>query len=297
MRILILGGTSFVGRAIVEELLRHGHDVTLFSRGKTGADLFPGVERRLGDRATGDYASLEGGAWDAVVDVSGYVPRHVGQAMDAVGDGVGRYLFISTGSVYDYKQAPAYLDEDCPRLEPRRDTEDSSGPAYGPLKVACENDVTARFGDRSTIVRPGIVAGPYDPTDRFTYWVRAAAGGGRVEVPGRLAQPIQVVDADDVAVLVGLLLTHDRPGIYNAVGRSMPMEELIRACTPLPLEPVEVSEGRAPMLVSDPAHDVMFTRSAARAHAAGMPRTPVSETAANVRAWDLERGEPELNPW
>lgn len=297
MRILILGGTSFVGRAIVEELLLRGHEVTLFGRGKTGPSLFPDVERRIGDRATGDYSSLDAGTWDAVVDVSAYIPRHVGQAMDTLGDRVGRYLFISTGSVYDYKQAPAYLDEDCPRLEPRRDTEDSSGAAYGPLKVACEDDVLARFGDLATIVRPGIVAGPYDPTDRFTYWVRAAAGGGRIEVPGRLSQPIQAVDADDLAVLVVLLLEHDQPGIYNAVGRSMPFEELVRACSPETLELVEVSGERAPMLLGDPAYDVMFTRSAARAHAAGMPQTPVSETAAKVRAWDVARGEPPLTNW
>jgi 2'-hydroxyisoflavone reductase len=298
MRILVLGGTSFVGRAIVEALLRRGHEVTLFSRGRTGAELFPGVERRIGDRATGDYSSLAGGSWDAVVDVSGYVPRHVAQAMDAVGDDVRRYLFISTGSVYDYRRAPAgKLDEDCPRLEARRDTEDSSGAAYGPLKVACEDDVLARFGGRATVVRPGIVAGPYDPTDRFTYWVRAAAGGGRVEVPGRLAQPIQVVDADDVAVLVAALIEQDRAGIYNAVGRSMPFAELVRACSSHEVEPVEVGEGRAPMLVSDPAADIMFTRSAARAHAAGMPQTPVAETAAKVRAWDVARGEPPLSPW
>ena len=295
MRILILGGTSFVGRAIVEELLRRGHDVTLFGRGKTGPELFPGVERRIGDRSTGDYSALADGDWDAVVDVSAYVPRHVGQAMDALSDRAGRYLFISTGSVYDYKQAPAYLDEECPRLEPRRDTEEWDGPAYGPLKVACEDDVLARLGDRATIVRPGIVAGPYDPTDRFTYWVRAAAGGGRVEVPGRLAQPVQVVDADDLAVLVVSLLERDQPGLYNAVGRSMPFEDLVRSCSPLHLDLVEVNEGRAPMLLGDTAFDVMFSRSAARAHAAGMPQTPVAETAAKVRAWDVARGEPPLS--
>lgn len=297
MRILVLGGTSFVGRAIVEELLRRGHDVTLFGRGKTGSELFAGVERRIGDRITGDYSSLADGSWDAVADVSGYVPRHVGQAMDALGDRVGRYLFISTGAVYDYSRAPAHLDEDCPRLQPRRDTEEWDGPAYGPLKVACEDDVLARLGDRATIVRPGIVAGPHDPSDRFTYWVRAAAGGGRIEVPGRLAQPIQVIDADDLAVLVVSLLERDQPGAYNAVGQSMPLEELIRACTPLELELVEVSEGQAPMLSADPARDIMFTRSAARAHAAGMPQTPVAETAAKVRAWDVARGEPALTPW
>src|SRR5687768_11116290 len=101
MRLLVLGGTSFVGRATVATALERGDEVTLFSRGKTGPELFPEAERRTGDRETGDYASLTDGRWDAVVDVSGYVPRHVQQAADALGDRVGRYLFISTGSVYD----------------------------------------------------------------------------------------------------------------------------------------------------------------------------------------------------
>src|SRR5579862_3693162 len=100
MRILVLGGTSFVGRAIVEDALRSGADVTLFGRGKTGTDLFPGLTRLTGDRDTGDYTALRDGSWDAVVDVSGYVPRHVGQAMDALDDRVGRYLFISSHAVY-----------------------------------------------------------------------------------------------------------------------------------------------------------------------------------------------------
>src|SRR5438067_11147765 len=105
MRILILGGTSFVGRAVVDDLLARGHELSLFSRGKTGTDLFPGLDRRTGDRDTGDYASLADGRWDAVVDVSGYVPRHVGEASDALAGRAGRYLFISPGSAYDRTQA------------------------------------------------------------------------------------------------------------------------------------------------------------------------------------------------
>jgi 2'-hydroxyisoflavone reductase len=294
MRILILGGTSFVGRAIAGELLRRGHSLTLFGRGKTGPELFPGVERRIGDRDSGDYLSLEDGSWDAVVDVSAYLPRHVRQAFAALDDRVGRYLFISTGSVYDYRQAPVHLDEDCPRLPPRRDTEVIDNDTYGPLKVACEDDVLERYSTRATIVRPGIVAGPHDPTDRFTYWVRKTAHSKHIEVPGRLEQPVQVVDSDDLAVLVASLLEHDRPGAYNAVGPTVTIEGLIRACTPDPLTIVAVPEGKAPLLLADPAFDVMFTRSAARAHAAGMPTTPLPETAAKVRAWDVARGEPPL---
>src|SRR3954447_15621708 len=232
MNLLVLGGTSFVGRAMVEDALAAGHSVTLFSRGKTGSDLFPDVERRIGDRDSGDYASLADGAWDAVLDVSGYIPRHVAQAADALGDRIGRYLFISTGSVYDRTQAGDGMTEDTARLAPERGTEEITGETYGPLKVACEDDVLSRFGDRATIVRPGIVAGPHDPTDRFTYWVRRAARGGRVALPGRPDQPVQVVDSRDLARLVVALLEQDRSGIYNAVGPADPvtLEELIRVC-------------------------------------------------------------------
>src|SRR4029079_13224986 len=242
MRVLVLGGTSFVGRAIVDDLVANKHEVTLFSRGKTGAELFPDLEKRRGDRDTGDYASLADESWDAVVDVSGYIPRHVNQAMDAVGDRGGRYLFISTGSVYDRKRAPDVMDEDAPRLAPERDTEKITNATYGPLKVACEDDVTARYGDRSTIVRPGVVAGPYDPTDRFTYWVRRAARGGRIALPGRPEQPVQVVDSRDLARLVVRLLQDDRSGAYHAVGPAEPttMEALIGTCARVAGAEVEV---------------------------------------------------------
>ena len=162
---------------------RRGDDVTLFHRGRSGADLFPAVTRRLGDRDSGDYASLASGTWDAVVDVSAYLPRHVAQAIAAVGQRCGRYLFISTGSVYDRAAGGtrwARTRRACRRSRHRghrrRDIRR--------LKVACEDDVLAHFGDRATIVRPGVVAGPYDPTDRFTWWVRRAARGGRVALPG-----------------------------------------------------------------------------------------------------------------
>ena len=127
MRLLLLGGTSFVGRAIAEEALDRGHELELFSRGRTGADLFPGVVRHVGDRgaagAAGDYAALAGGAWDAVVDVSAYVPRHVREAAHAVEASTGRYLLISTGSVYDRTQAEAPMTEDAARLPAEHGTE------------------------------------------------------------------------------------------------------------------------------------------------------------------------------
>ena len=303
MRILVLGGTSFVGRAIVEAAVESGHDLTLFSRGKTGTDVLPELERRIGDRSTGDYASLAEGSWDAVVDVSGYVPRHVQQATAALGDRVGRYLFISTGSVYDKTSGDGGVGEDSARVVPERDTEEITPESYGRLKVACEDDVVSRYADRATVVRPGIVAGPHDPTDRFTYWVRRAARGGQVAVPGRLDQPVQVVDSGDLGRLVVTLLEKDLPGVFNAVGPADPvtLADLVTTCaraagtdaTPVQVAADAVEPG-FPLVVPDPSWDVMFRRSAAAAYDVGMPKTPLQQTAADVLAWDAARGLPPL---
>jgi 2'-hydroxyisoflavone reductase len=305
MRILVLGGTSFVGRAIVTDARQAGAEVTLFGRGRTGTGLFPGVRRLTGDRDTGDYAALRDGRWDAVADVSGYVPRHVGQAMDALGAGtsrrsVGRYLFISSHAVYATAGVAAGSDEDTPRRPPVRDSEELGQDTYGPLKVACEDDVLARCGSRATIVRPGKVAGPHDPQRGLVYWVRRAALGGRVALPGAEDQPVQIIDSRDLARLVVQLLTDDRPGAFHAVGPAQPvtMGGLIRTCarvagTQVEVVPVQAEAGGPffPLIRTDwPSQQ----RSAARARAAGMPATPLAVTAADVLAWDRERGQPPL---
>ena len=300
MRILVLGGTSFVGRAIVEDALRTGAEVTLFGRGKTAPDLFPDLTRLTGDRDTGDYAALGTGGWDAVVDVSGYVPRHVGQAMDALGERAGRYLFISSHAVYQLDGIGPGSTEDTPRRPPVRDTEELTGETYGPLKVACEDDVVARYGARATIVRPGKVAGPHDWQPGFTYWVRRAARGGRVAVPGDPQQPVQIVDSRDLARLVVQLLTDDRPGAFHAVGPATPVTlgELVRTCARVAHAKVEIIP--VPLNLAPPFFPLLRTnwpsqqRSPARARAAGMPATPLEVTAADVLAWDRQRGEPPL---
>lgn len=282
MRILVLGGTSFIGRAIVADALRAGAEVTLFGRGRTGAELFPGVPRRLGDRGTGDYSALRDGSWDAVVDSSGYVPRQVGQAMDVLGDRVGRYLFISSQAVYTRTDVQPGADEDAPRRAAVRDTEELTEETYGPLKVACEDDLWARYGSRATIVRPGKVAGPHDPSDDFTYWVRRAARGGRIALPGRPEQPAQVLDSRDLARLVVQLLTDDRPGAFNAAGPAEPttLAELITTCARVagseaeivPVPPDAVPPF-FPLIRPEPTWPTLH-RSTARARAAGMPATP-----------------------
>lgn len=302
MRILVLGGTSFVGRAIVDDALHTGAEVTLFSRGRTGSELFPDVPRRIGDRDSGDYTALREGTWDAVVDVSAYVPRHCGQAMDALGDRVGRYLLISSQAVYVRTHVGPDSDEDTPRRPPVRDTEELTEETYGPLKVACEDDVSARYGSRATILRPGKVVGPYDVQAGLTYWVRRAARGGRVALPGRPEQPVQVVDSRDLARLVVQLLVDDRSGAFHAVGPAEPttMADLIHTCARVAgsqVEIVPVPADTAPPffpLIRPESTWSTQRRSPARARAAGMPATPLAVTVADVLAWDRARGEPLL---
>lgn len=302
MRILVLGGTSFVGRAIVDDALNAGADVTLFGRGKTGPELFPQLTRLIGDRDTGEYSALHDGNWDAVVDVSGYLPRHVGQAMDALSERVGRYLFISSHVVYRRDVGPG-ATEDAPRRPPVRNvqhTDDLDDETYGPSKVACEDDVTARYGERSTIVRPGKVAGPHDPSDMFTYWVRRTSRDGRVALPGNPRQPIQIIDSRDLARLVVRLLADDRPGAFHAVGPAEPVTlgGLIETCARVAGTRVEIvpvpPETATPLFPLIRPIWASQQRDPSRARAAGMPATPLEITAADVLAWDRERGEPPL---
>jgi len=303
MRLLVLGGTSFVGRSIVADALDHEWQVTLFGRGKTGSELFPDVPRLIGDRDTDDYRALSEGDWDAVVDVSGYIPRHVNGAMVALGDRIGRYLFISSHAVYVQEGIGPGSTESTPLRPERRDTEELDNSSYGPLKVACETDIRARYGDRATIVRPGRVAGPYDNQDAFTYWVRRAAQGGRLALPADPDQPTQITDARDLARLVIQLLTDQRGGAFNAIGPAEPttLGGLIRTCaeaagTEVDIVPVPAeSAGFLFPLVRERSGWSSLQRDPAKARAAGMPATPLAVTAADVLAWDRERGLPPLD--
>jgi 2'-hydroxyisoflavone reductase len=302
---LVLGGTGFIGRAVVSDALRRGHEVTLFGRGQTNPCVFPELDHRVGDRDKADYSSLQAGAWDAVVDASGYVVRHVNQAMDALGDRVGRYVFISSHAVYDLDAAPG-ATEDTPRRPPNRDADDVellTNDTSGPAKVACEDVIVARFGERASVVRPGKVGGPNDGQNTFTYWVRRAARGGRVALPGQPEQPVQVVDSRDVAALIVRLIEDGRAGAYTAVGPRQPttLGGLIETCAraagaDISLVPVgyAAAPGMFP-LVRRPHEWATQQRDGSRAWAAGMPATPLEVTAGDVLAWDRARGEPDLD--
>lgn len=300
MQILVLGGNGFVGRAIVEDALAHGAEVASFSRGQSGSPLPPGVTELIGDRETGDYAALRTGEWDAVVDLSGFRTRDVDQAMDVLGDRVGRYLFISSHAVY-VRDLPAGTDETAPRREPLRDADVLTNDTYGPCKVACEDDVVERYGDRATIVRPGRVTGPGDTASTVLYWVRRGAAGGRIALPTKPEQPLQFIDSRDVGRLVVQLITDARSGGYNAVGPFSTIAELIETSAELAgttVELVQVPRDAAPArfpLIEPEAEWGERRRNPATARGAGMSVTPFRQTIADLLAWDRDRGTPDLD--
>ncbi|HET9866459.1 MAG TPA: NAD-dependent epimerase/dehydratase family protein, partial [Nitrospira sp.] len=217
MRILIIGGTRFLGRHLVEAALARSHEVTLFNRGKSNPDLFPQLETILGDRET-DVEKLKGRIWDAVIDVAGYVPRVVRLSAEVLEPNVSRYVFISSVSVYD-NFSKAGIDESDPvgKIEDES-VEEITGETYGPLKALCEKAVQELYRERALIVRPGLIVGPHDPTDRFTYWPVRVARGGDVLAPQKPEAPIQVVDVRDLADFIIKLIQENASGIYNATG-------------------------------------------------------------------------------
>lgn len=217
MRILIIGGTRFLGRHLVDAARAHRHEVTLFNRGKSNPDLFPQLETILGDREK-DVNRLQGRVWDAVIDVAGYLPRIVRLSAEVLEPNVSRYVFISSLSVYaDFRKIG--IDESYPvgKIE-GESVEEITGETYGPLKALCEKTVQQIYGERALIVRPGLIVGPHDPTDRFTYWPVRVARGGDVLAPQKAGAATQIIDVRDLSDFVLKLIEENASGIYNATG-------------------------------------------------------------------------------
>jgi 2'-hydroxyisoflavone reductase len=233
MRVLMLGGTVFLGRHVVETLLARGHEVTLFHRGKRGGELFPGVKRVLGDRATDLGRLPKDATWDAVVDTSAYVPAVAAASAQALRDRAGRYVFISSISVYDVSQPRVDESTAVPELPEGASRDEMTPETYGALKYLCEQEVVAAFGaDRTLIVRPGLIVGPHDPSDRFTYWPVRLAHGGDVLVPDAFDTPVQYVDVRDLAAFIVGALEQGHAGVVNTVGPATPttLGALLAAC-------------------------------------------------------------------
>jgi 2'-hydroxyisoflavone reductase len=219
MRILIIGGTRFLGRHLVDSALARRHEVTLFNRGKSNPGLFPQLETITGDREKDVEKLAEAGRiWDAVIDTSGYVPRIVRLSAEVLAANVGRYIFISSISVYDNFRKIGINESDPVGKIEDETVEEITGETYGPFKALSEQTVQDIYGERALIVRPGLIVGPHDPTDRFTYWPVRVARGGEVLAPEKPGAPIQIIDVRDLAEFILELIEGNASGIYNATG-------------------------------------------------------------------------------
>jgi 2'-hydroxyisoflavone reductase len=309
MRLLILGGTLFLGRHLVEQAQAHGHELTMFNRGRTDPSQVDGVEQIHGDRER-DLELLSGRAWDVVVDTSGYLPRVVGAAAEQLADSVERYLFVSSISAYGTFPHPG-IDEDVPAAPSPPAAEEDVASHYGGLKAACERAVEAALPGRAAVIRPGLIVGPHDPTERFTYWVGRLADGGRALAPRAPDQPVQLIDARDLAAWIVHVAESRATGVYNATGPDTPLRfdpllERIRAAAGGTAELAWVEEDRLagagvepwdelPVWLDLPRHPDFagfLAVDITRALAAGLTFRPLEETVRDTLAWVRERPSP-----
>lgn len=310
MNLLILGGTKFVGRHITAHALMRGHHVTLFNRGQSNAHLFPEAEKIHGNRDGGLDALFADGAraWDAVIDVNGYLPRIVNETAERLGDSVARYVFISTLSVYA-NFSTFGQDENAPLAKlANTETEVIDGDTYGGLKVMCEQAVQRAFPGGALILRPGYVVGPHDHTDRMTSWWRRITRVGEMMAPGKPEAPLQFIDARDLAAFVVDMTERHATGVYNTNGLSAPLTwgecfEQARALTGTDTAFTWVSEEflRAQGLDDGSLPIFAFSEDAGifgfnnhRAMAAGLHFRPIVETIRDTLLWDATEGGHKL---
>jgi 2'-hydroxyisoflavone reductase len=300
MRILLIGGTRFIGRHVVESALAAGHDVTIFHRGKTGGELFPDVEHRIGDRNT-DLSSLADGRWDATVDTCAYVPRQVHELAEALGERAGHYELVSSVSAYASPPLRGFR-EDAPLAQLDDPTvEEVTDETYGGLKVLCERAAVERFGPRTVLVRPTYVVGPDDYTWRFPWWVARIARGGDVLAPGPADAPSQVIDVRDMATWMVGLLERGESGPFHAAGPSASFtwgEQLdaiagsvAAAGTTLHwvaaqfLVEARVDDTAVPLWPGVDPDVLVMTADPAAALATGLTIRPLAETVRDTLAW------------
>jgi 2'-hydroxyisoflavone reductase len=316
MRLLVLGGTRFLGRHVVDAALARGHDVTVFTRGRNllPAEWGARVEHRIGDRDPRNEPGLraiEQGEWDAVVDTCGYVPRVVGAGARLLAGRVAHYTFVSSMSVYADCSRPGY-DETAPVTELTEPASENIEKDYGALKAACEREVTTEFAGRACVVRPGLIVGPYDPTDRFSYWPARFAQPSllgdrsrRAVVPNPPERPIQIIDARDLGAWIVDLAERRDTGVHNATSPDglFTMGALVDALMSLArdsksgVEPAWIDErelvaaevapwtGLPLWLPQEGENSALMRANAEKAKAAGLSIRPLAQTLADTATW------------
>ena len=300
LKILVLGGTGFLGPHLVEVMQQRGHTPTLFNRGKTRPGLFPDVEKLRGDR-DGDLRALQGRTWDAVIDTSGYVPRVVRASAELLAPNVRQYVFVSSISVYADTTKPG-IDESHPVATMDDPKSEDVLPNYGALKALCEQAAEAVFPGRTTNIRPGLIVGPLDPTDRFSYWPVRVAQGGEVLAPGDPADPVQFIDARDLAAFIITTLERGTVGVFNVNGPGQPLGigALLDACKTVSGSDARLTWATNEFLTAQqvaPWSDMpvwvppiedglgMTTTSSAKAVASGLTYRPLADTIKATLDW------------
>lgn len=298
MKLLILGGTVFLGRHTVAAALAAGHEVTTFNRGTHSLDEQADVEMLVGDRCE-SLDILKNRKWDAVIDTCGYEPEVVSKSVETLKDAVDNYVFIS--SVSAYKGFPTLGMDETAKVK-SIDAGDEA--EYGSLKVACEQVVEKVFSDHTTIIRPGLIVGPYDPTDRFTYWPTRVSHGGRVIAPGDPERNIQFIDVRDLANWTIQLIENKATGLFNATGPEKPltMRQFLNECNAVggnfaqfiwmddvALAKAEVSPWmEMPLWIpaSDEEHRGFLHLDCSLAQQAGLRYSKLTQTIQDTLSWD-----------
>ena len=316
MKLLIIGGTRFVGRHLVTAAVARDHEVTLFNRGQHSSEQLPHVESIQGDRNS-DLHQLQGRRWDAVIDTCGLVPGPVKAAAELLSDSVERYVFISSQSVYADISEPG-VDESAPlksltpeQVEKANKINESGqgsaaayGEMYGGLKVLCEQAAEEAMPNRVLVIRPGLIVGPYDYTDRFTYWPVRVARGGEVLAPGRPDQFVQLIDARDLAQWVVTMVEQKETRIYNAncPANSFTMKHVLDECKTTSRSDASLTWADEEFLLQEDVHawsemPLWLPEDAAphlkgfmfincdKAFAAGLTFRPLSETIRDTLEW------------
>ena len=308
-KILVLGGSTFIGPALVESAIKRGHEVTLFNRGvsqpesppQSAIEALGKAENVIGDRQE-NLDRLSDRSWDMVIDTSGYEPESVEIAARFFSERTSRYMFVSSISAYEKFDRPGLTESTKLRELPE------DGPAdYGSLKAACEKIVQLTLGQRALVVRPGLIVGPLDPTDRFTYWIHRVAEGGPIVAPGRPDAPVQFIDVRDLAQWMVQLTEQESNGIYHVTGPDyvLTMQDFLEECRRLlnkEAEFVWVNEEnlvelgakawtQLPLWIPDSEEEARFMRSidCSKALNKGLKIRPLRDTISDTASWHSTR--------
>ncbi|ASP39120.1 epimerase [Bacterioplanes sanyensis] len=308
MKLLILGGSRFLGKHLADCALQRGHEVTLFNRGQSNPGMFPQAEHLIGDRDQ-DLSKLTGRYWDAVIDTCGYLPRQVQRTAQLLADQVEHYSFVSTISVYQDTMAENYTESAAIKSVDNVDTHEFSNENYGPLKALCEQAALEAMPGRTAIVRPGLIVGPDDISDRFTYWPLRIERGGTLLAPGRPEAPVQFIDVRDLALWQVMLAEQKTTGVFHATGPStmMSMQQFlssVAATLNADIKPVWLEESfllkndvapytDMPLWIHDAAININ-TADCQKAYAAGLALRPIEQTVLDTLTWAKNRSNTTL---